>query len=315
MSFTEWYYLFYLALTALLFWQLKGQARIWLIWIASYIFYGAWDLRFLSLIMATTVIDYFGALALSGQRRPLAQVATFAFLPPVWYALTQLGLNSSLPPLTHLIPTFGLTLTYLLFYTLLWKLPAQRRRQAFLLLSIFSSLSLLGFFKYCNFFLDSLLHFLNFLGFNAMPHPLHPSARGHLLLHLPIHRLHRGCLSRKNRRLPLLPPLRQFRFLFPQLVAGPIERSHDLMPQLQQPRPFHHKLLHRAALLLLIGYFKKFSWGTIAPSSPTTPSTNPKAPPPPGSCSACWPSLFKFMVISPATPTSPAVPPSSSVWS
>jgi alginate O-acetyltransferase complex protein AlgI len=67
MSFTHWYYLFFLTAVVLLFWSLRGQARIWLLWGASYVFYGAWDIRFLGLVMASTVVDYFGMLAMSGE--------------------------------------------------------------------------------------------------------------------------------------------------------------------------------------------------------------------------------------------------------
>lgn len=44
---------------------------------------------------------------------------------------------------------------------------------------------------------------------------------------------------------------------FPQLVAGPIERPADLMPQLEQPEPLTRRAVSDAARLLLRGYAKK----------------------------------------------------------
>ena len=41
-----------------MYWLLKGRARMWVCLIASYIFYGWWDWRFLSIVAFTTVLDY-----------------------------------------------------------------------------------------------------------------------------------------------------------------------------------------------------------------------------------------------------------------
>ena len=44
---------------------------------------------------------------------------------------------------------------------------------------------------------------------------------------------------------------------FPQLIAGPIERGVDLMPQFQTPRRFHVLHARQATLRILWGLFKK----------------------------------------------------------
>lgn len=44
---------------------------------------------------------------------------------------------------------------------------------------------------------------------------------------------------------------------FPQLVAGPIERSRNLLAQLSDPRPFSYENLRRGMLLILYGLFLK----------------------------------------------------------
>ena len=40
------------------YWFLKGRARMWLCLLASYLFYGWWDWRFLGIVMFTTILDY-----------------------------------------------------------------------------------------------------------------------------------------------------------------------------------------------------------------------------------------------------------------
>jgi hypothetical protein len=42
----------------------KGQNRLLLV--ASYVFYGAWDWRFLSLILISTVVDYICGIKIYG---------------------------------------------------------------------------------------------------------------------------------------------------------------------------------------------------------------------------------------------------------
>ena len=65
-SYTFW---IFFALVFLLHRRLphKGQNRLLLV--ASYVFYGYWDWRFLSLILASTIIDYFVARAIADGER------------------------------------------------------------------------------------------------------------------------------------------------------------------------------------------------------------------------------------------------------
>ena len=47
-----------------IYFLLKGKPRLWLCLLGSYFFYGCWDYRFLSLIIISTLIDYFVGLKL-----------------------------------------------------------------------------------------------------------------------------------------------------------------------------------------------------------------------------------------------------------
>ena len=53
---------------------------------------------------------------------------------------------------------------------------------------------------------------------------------------------------------------------FPQLVAGPIERAKNILPQLSRGLGTSYKNLNPAIVLITTGYFKKLSLGTIVES-------------------------------------------------
>lgn len=64
MSFNSWQFLALAAVVYPLYFRLPHGAQNWLLLIASYVFYGAWDVRFLLLIAGSTLIDYVVALRL-----------------------------------------------------------------------------------------------------------------------------------------------------------------------------------------------------------------------------------------------------------
>ncbi len=260
MSFTAWYYPLFLATVVLLYWRLPARGRIWLLLAASYTFYAVWDIRFLSLILATTVIDFFCVNAIDGGAKPARRSsATLALLPVLWLLLIQaLGLSGQPVATIYLLAALGLSLAYVGVFESLWRLEGEARRKAFLLLSILSNLGVLLFFKYFNFFIDSAAALLNTVGL--------PTDAATLAILLPVgvsfytfqSIAYSVDVYRKQihacRDLPLFAVYIAF---FPQLVAGPIERARDLLPQLEAPRVFTLGDLHEGARLLLVGFFKK----------------------------------------------------------
>ena len=52
----------------LLYYRLSHRGQNRLLLVASYVFYGFWDYRFLFLILLTTIIDYIGGLGVAGAR-------------------------------------------------------------------------------------------------------------------------------------------------------------------------------------------------------------------------------------------------------
>ena len=75
----------------------NGERKIWVLLLAGYVFYGAWDPRFLFLVSVSTALDFCTGLMIgngrmTGRQRAAASlyVSGFAlvFLVPDWHALT-----------------------------------------------------------------------------------------------------------------------------------------------------------------------------------------------------------------------------------
>jgi alginate O-acetyltransferase complex protein AlgI len=70
MSFVSYAFAVFLPLVLVLNVLLRGRPRMWMLFAASYVFYGWWDWRFLSLIIASSVIDFACGSALDRSRNP-----------------------------------------------------------------------------------------------------------------------------------------------------------------------------------------------------------------------------------------------------
>lgn len=144
---------------------------------------------------------------------------------------------------------------------------AVHRRRLWLIVSLGVNLGALGLFKYWDFGVESMRIFLEALGFEA---------------HLPTLRLilpvgisfytfqtisytvdvYRG----KREAVRDFWDFALYVAYFPQLVAGPIERSTTLLPQLQNPRKVSGEDVRIGCWWMLLGYFKKVVLAdTLAP--------------------------------------------------
>ena len=128
--------------------------------------------------------------------------------------------------------------------------------------SVTMNLGMLGVFKYYNFFAQSASELLLWLGL--------PSSDLSLSIVLPVGisfytfqtlsysiDIHRGKLSPCRS----LSDFALFVAFFPQLVAGPIERASNFLPQLSKARRLEDVDFRGASLLFLLGFIKK---GVIA---------------------------------------------------
>jgi len=140
----------------------------------------------------------------------------------------------------------------------IYRSDEARVRKRYLAASVICNLTLLGVFKYFNFFVDSAVSLMAALGLNPMP--------WHLDVVLPVGisfytfqtmsytiDVYRGLLA------PLKNPVDFALYVafFPQLVAGPIERGKDLAPQMTRKPKVTSEQLRLGAWLVMWGLFKK----------------------------------------------------------
>ena len=210
MLFNSFEYLIFLPIVFLLYWFVFDYAlrscKHQLLWqnlfvvIASYIFYGWWDWRFLILIAITTFLSF----------------------------LSGIGIE---------------------------KAPTQRGKKAVMMANIVVNLGILGVYKYYDFFARE---FAELFGIES----------DFLLLHLilPVgisfYTFQALSYSIDVYRKQIEPThdivaFTAFLSFFPQLVAGPIERATNLLPQFQKKRTFDYAQAVDGMRQILWGLFKK----------------------------------------------------------
>ena len=205
MTFNSLTFAAFLAIVLVVYWAVPAKVRNAVLVVASYVFYGWWDWRFLSLIAVSTVADFF-----IGRQ-----------------------IHSS---------------------------SEERRRKAFLWLSVGVNLGILGVFKYYDFFVESAAGLLDDLGVQA-----NPSTLGLLLpVGISFYTFQTISYSFDVYRRRIEPTTNIVTFAtyvayFPQLVAGPIERAQRLLPQIEnQNRTFPNADRRwEATRLILLGLAKK----------------------------------------------------------
>lgn len=135
--------------------------------------------------------------------------------------------------------------------------PAAARKR-FLLFSLITNLGLLGFFKYCNFFVDSFHDFAKLFGFDV---PL-PTLRVILPIGISFYTfqalsytidVYRGKLHATRSFWDFFLAV----LFFPHLVAGPIQRAANLITQVVNPRKTTRTQVVDGLHLMIWGFFKK----------------------------------------------------------
>ena len=186
----------------ILYFNTKGRVRTWVCLLASYLFYGWWDWRFLSLIVFSTVMDWWFGLWIARMDEP-AEVQheykngsrILRFFGQITEKAMQLG----------------------------WK------RKTILVFSMVMNLGFLGFFKYTNFFIESFAAMVRSLGMqpsNITLHIILPVGISFYTFQSMSYTI--DVYKKEIKWEPSLLKFATFIALFPQLVAGPIEigRAH-----------------------------------------------------------------------------------------
>lgn len=141
---------------------------------------------------------------------------------------------------------------------LLYRTENSHRRKVLLWTSILVNIGLLGFFKYYNFFIDNFIEMFSILGITLNPYSLN------IILPVGISFYTFQTLSytidiykRKFKPTIDITAFAAFVSFFPQLVAGPIERASNLLPQFNQYRKFDYNQAVDGLRQILWGFFKK----------------------------------------------------------
>jgi len=247
----------------------------YLLLIASYIFYGWWDARFLFLVALSTTVDFWVGLMLEhGQLSRRQRLLPALFL--VSSAVVFLGVDPSatwnaisagaIPVRLFRAGPFGwelaATVAFLavlfFIYEFLAGSESPRRRLWCLMVSLVTQLGLLGIFKYFNFFIDSMTSALTQMGIGV--------SSLHLDIVLPVgvsfYTFQSLSYTIDIYRREFKPTDRFWDFAlfvayFPQLQAGPIERARNVLPQLANPRRLTWEQSAHGLYLIVLGFFKK----------------------------------------------------------
>jgi alginate O-acetyltransferase complex protein AlgI len=204
MLFNSLEFLVFLPLVFVFYWYVVNK-KLWsrnlFLLFASYVFYGWWDWRFLSLLAFSSIADYFIGLSMGSEEK-------------------------------------------------------TGKRKLLLGISLAINLGVLGFFKYFNFFQQEFINLFLSFGIELNPWSLK------IVLPVGISFYTFQTLSytidiyRRNLK-PTKDPIAFFAYVsfFPQLVAGPIERATNLLPQFYTKRKFDIGLAKDGLRQMLWGFF------------------------------------------------------------
>jgi len=196
----------FLPIVFLLYWfvfQKNLKLQNFFLLVVSYVFYGWWDWRFLSLIAFSSFVDYFVGVGLKKQEN-------------------------------------------------------SQKRKLLLIVSIVVNLGFLGFFKYYNFFVDNFVEAFTLFGKQLNITTLNIV----LPVGISFYTFQTMSYSIDVYRKKLEPTTNIVAFLsfvtfFPQLVAGPIERATNLLPQFYKKRTFDYANAVNGMRQILWGLVKK----------------------------------------------------------
>lgn len=212
MIFNSLTFLVFVAIFLPVYFMLKGRTRLLWALAASYLFYGWWDWRFLTLIAISTVVDY-------------------------WLGSAMHREND------------------------------DKKRNSLLVLSMVLNLGFLGFFKYFGFFTESFVAMLQGFGLDPSIDTLNII----LPVGISFYTFQSMSYTIDIYRKELEPEPDFIKFatfvaFWPQLVAGPIVRASDFLPQFRKDHDFNWDRFIHGTTQVLWGFFKKVAIAdSIAP--------------------------------------------------
>lgn len=147
----------------------------------------------------------------------------------------------------------GVTVAAYFLTNLIFKTQSSKQRKALLILSLTLYLGVLGYFKYTNFLIEIVNSFLtDKIAFQNIFLPLGISFYTFELISYSIDVYQKKFEPVKN--------ILDFGFyisFFPHLVAGPIVRPHELVPQIRKKLIIHNEFVGKGVFFITSGLIKK----------------------------------------------------------
>ena len=203
MFFNSLEYFVFLAIVLALYYSFSHRWQNYMLLAVSYFFYGYWDYRFLSLMLISTVVDFFAGRIVDHAK-------------------------------------------------------TESKRRIFLAISMIVNLTFLGFFKYFNFFIDSAERVLSAAGMDYSAPVLYvilPAGISFYTFESMSYVI--DVYRRKVKSTDNFFDFALFIAFFPKLVAGPIMRIDDLLPQIERKRVVTSEHILSGVTLILVGLFRK----------------------------------------------------------
>lgn len=222
MLFNSFSYLIFFPVVVLLYFAIPHKARyLWLL-VASYYFYMAWNPKYALLMALSTILTYLSGLLIGNENR-LAEAArkdgSAGRAQMSGYAF---------------------------------------RKKLWVFLSMTSNLSILFLFKYFDFFIDNANRVLGRFGMEL----LNPAFDVILPVGISFYTFQALSYTMDVYRGEIYVEKNPFKYalfvsFFPQLVAGPIERSKNLLVQISRRHYFDYERAKNGLLLMFWGFFLK----------------------------------------------------------
>jgi alginate O-acetyltransferase complex protein AlgI len=259
MLFNSYTFAMFFAIFSALYWVLRPRVRVQnvLIILGSFVFYGWWDVRFLVLVIVSIAADFLFGWGASGERnRRVNILKSLVFLWSTSLIVVAIAGREAtwiLACLAGYTAVLGLAL-----FVFENKLGETARRRAYMWASVTSNLGILGFFKYFNFFTNTFEQAAGTLGWRLTPVelsivlPVGISFYTFQTLSYVI-----DCYRGQQKPASQIIEFSAFVSFFPQLVAGPIERARNLLPQFFARRSLSVDRFSSGVWLFVWGLCKK----------------------------------------------------------
>lgn len=205
MLFNSFSFAIFLPIVFAVYWLVPKRFQWAIMFVASYYFYMSWNVKYVFLILFTTIISYITGILVERE-------------------------------------------------------PNVTKKKLYLTLALIASLGVLFFFKYFNFFSNSITDFLQLFSIKVNPItlkvmlPVGISFYTFQTLSYVID-VYKGTAKAEYH----FGKYATFISFFPQLVAGPIERTQNLMSQIKEEHSFDYNKAAYGLRIMAWGFFKKMA--------------------------------------------------------